>query len=44
MAEKFGWTLDYIDDLSFAEHDEYEEFLQVVDAIRKAQSFLRAKK
>lgn len=41
MAEKFGWTLDYIDSLSVATLHEY---LQIQDGLAHARSSIIAKR
>lgn len=44
FAERFGWTLDYIDTLTLADFDDFDQYLQVLDGMNKGQAFLRAKK
>lgn len=41
FAEKFGWTLDYIDSLSLGD---FEDYSQVMDGYHKGMAFKRARK
>ena len=40
MAEKFGWTLEYIDNLPM---EKIGEYIQIQDGRNKAMNFLRNK-
>jgi hypothetical protein len=40
MAERFGWTFDYIDSLPLEKYDEFEKYLRVMDGLRKGSAFL----
>lgn len=41
FAEQFGWTLEYIDTLSFGD---FEDYAEVMDGYRKGMAFLRSRK
>lgn len=40
LAEKFGWTLDYIDSLSLGDLEDYDEYNITMDGLKKGYSFL----
>ena len=44
MAEKFGWTFDYIDSLPLSKFQEFAEFETILDGVRKGSDYLRRKK
>ena len=40
LAEKFGWTLDYVNSLSLGDLQDYDEYNITMDGLEKGYSFL----
>jgi hypothetical protein len=39
LAEKFGWTLEYIDSLSLQDIHDYAEYNEIQDGVNKALAY-----